>query len=381
MASPNCWSYCSGLSVLIAYGATRANEFDDDVIKWKHFPRYWPFGRGIHRSPVNSLHKSQWRGALMFFFYLRLNKRLSKQSLGWWCETPSCSLWRHYNVTEHRRIRMGWVNVWDIGSWILPLKSMNCRRPCKNSLEIKLNGCRIGHEIFVYGREYSYKEYRSIAVVVWVFICIQILITPLRFLNKPVPKSISKPYLHVQGLSLFEGVYRWLSCIQLWWSVNEQSFNDTQYMWSRRNGLYTLIYRVILHSMFIFFIRYMLAFVYKTILILCIRQYQKWHNNSCTFWTLFDIYDYKMRKNTSMFYILTNSFDSVYKRIAKNCYPDLCNDILCTYQIEMNNSNQVTFCIYELWSVRVNSPSTEYIPTTYFVIVPAITTATTTTYC
>ena len=31
----------------------------DDVIKWKHFPRYWPFGRGIHRSPVNSPHRDQ----------------------------------------------------------------------------------------------------------------------------------------------------------------------------------------------------------------------------------------------------------------------------------------------------------------------------------
>ena len=38
----------------------------DDVIKWKHFPRYWPFVRGIHRSPVNSPHKGQWRRALMF---------------------------------------------------------------------------------------------------------------------------------------------------------------------------------------------------------------------------------------------------------------------------------------------------------------------------
>ena len=38
----------------------------DDVITWKHFPRYWPFVRGIHRSPVNSPHKGQWRGALMF---------------------------------------------------------------------------------------------------------------------------------------------------------------------------------------------------------------------------------------------------------------------------------------------------------------------------
>ena len=38
----------------------------DDVIKWKHFPRYWSFVRGIHRSPVNSPHRGQWRGALIF---------------------------------------------------------------------------------------------------------------------------------------------------------------------------------------------------------------------------------------------------------------------------------------------------------------------------
>ena len=38
----------------------------NDVIKWKHFPRYWPFVRGIHRSPVNSPLKGQWRGALIF---------------------------------------------------------------------------------------------------------------------------------------------------------------------------------------------------------------------------------------------------------------------------------------------------------------------------
>ena len=30
------------------------------------FPRYWPFVRGIHRSPMNSPHQGQWRGALMF---------------------------------------------------------------------------------------------------------------------------------------------------------------------------------------------------------------------------------------------------------------------------------------------------------------------------
>ena len=38
----------------------------DDFIKWKHFTCYWPIVWGIHWSLVNSPHKGQWRGALMF---------------------------------------------------------------------------------------------------------------------------------------------------------------------------------------------------------------------------------------------------------------------------------------------------------------------------
>ena len=38
----------------------------DDVIKRKHFPCYWLCVHGIHQSPVNSPHKGQWCGALMF---------------------------------------------------------------------------------------------------------------------------------------------------------------------------------------------------------------------------------------------------------------------------------------------------------------------------
>ena len=34
------------------------------------------------------------------FFDLRLDKRLSIQSRGWWFETPSCSLWRHCNANR-----------------------------------------------------------------------------------------------------------------------------------------------------------------------------------------------------------------------------------------------------------------------------------------
>ena len=55
------WLLCSQtLLVIHALGS------HDDVMKWKYFPRYWPFVRGIHRSPVNSPHKGQWRGALIF---------------------------------------------------------------------------------------------------------------------------------------------------------------------------------------------------------------------------------------------------------------------------------------------------------------------------
>ena len=42
--------------------AAQVQNKHDDVIKWKRFPCYWPFVRGIHRPP----HKGQWRGALMF---------------------------------------------------------------------------------------------------------------------------------------------------------------------------------------------------------------------------------------------------------------------------------------------------------------------------
>ena len=38
----------------------------DYVIKWTHFPCYWPFVREIHRSTMTCPHKGQWYGALIF---------------------------------------------------------------------------------------------------------------------------------------------------------------------------------------------------------------------------------------------------------------------------------------------------------------------------
>ena len=76
---------------MVSIGSTSLNLYfillvfwrHDDVIKWKNFPRYWPFVRGIHRSPVNSPHKGQWRGALMFsLMYVWINGWVNNREAG-----------------------------------------------------------------------------------------------------------------------------------------------------------------------------------------------------------------------------------------------------------------------------------------------------------
>ena len=57
------------------------------------------------------------------FFDLHLNKRLSKQSWGWWFQTPSWSLWRHCNlclqfhslqcaISAQNRAHFYWITHW-----------------------------------------------------------------------------------------------------------------------------------------------------------------------------------------------------------------------------------------------------------------------------
>ena len=76
----------------------------DDVIKWKLFPRYWPFVREIHRSTVNSPKASDAELCQGVFFDLHLNKRLKKPSRRREFETPSRLLWRHCNVIIYSKI-------------------------------------------------------------------------------------------------------------------------------------------------------------------------------------------------------------------------------------------------------------------------------------
>ena len=51
---------------MFPFGDVIMDRCHDDIIKWKHFLRHWPFVLGIHWSPVNSPHKGQWCRALMF---------------------------------------------------------------------------------------------------------------------------------------------------------------------------------------------------------------------------------------------------------------------------------------------------------------------------
>ena len=57
--------------------------FHDDIIKWKHFPRYWPFFAGNSPAPVNSPHKGQWRGSLIFsLIYAWINDWINNREAG-----------------------------------------------------------------------------------------------------------------------------------------------------------------------------------------------------------------------------------------------------------------------------------------------------------
>ena len=78
----------------------------DDVIKWKHFLRYWALCEG--NPPVNGGFPSQRPVTRSFdvFFVLRLNKLLRKQSRRRWFETPLRSLWFHCNGNEKPGIHL-----------------------------------------------------------------------------------------------------------------------------------------------------------------------------------------------------------------------------------------------------------------------------------
>ena len=129
------WLMIANRAVDIQLSRGGLERIHDDVIKWKHFPRYWSFVRGIHRSPVNSPHKDQWRGVLMFSLICAWTNGL----VNWrrrWFETPWRSLWRHYDVAITSHVRHGVSNNRQIDN------VFNClfRHTTKKTLKLSIIG-------------------------------------------------------------------------------------------------------------------------------------------------------------------------------------------------------------------------------------------------
>ena len=91
----------------------------NDVIKWKHFPHYWPFVWGIHWSPVNSPHKGQWCGTLIF--------SLICARINWWVNNHEAGDLRrhqaHCDVTVMSCV-LKHVWVWGVKSLIRKVSLM-----------------------------------------------------------------------------------------------------------------------------------------------------------------------------------------------------------------------------------------------------------------
>ena len=89
----------------------------DDVMKWKHFfPRNWPFVKGIHRSPVDSLSKGQLRRALMYSL-------MCAWTNGWANNRDARGLRRYrtcYGVIVLGGVKFGWrkLQKWYM-EWLL----------------------------------------------------------------------------------------------------------------------------------------------------------------------------------------------------------------------------------------------------------------------
>ena len=114
---------------------------------WRHqmetFSRYWPFVRGIHRFPVKSPHKGQWRGALIFYLiYVGIN--------GWVNNGEAGDLRRyraHYDVSVMSQqlfvlYRPSWGSdiAGSLSLWYKPRAELAKRITAAGILNVDLSG-------------------------------------------------------------------------------------------------------------------------------------------------------------------------------------------------------------------------------------------------
>ena len=115
------------------------------------FPRNWSFVPGIHQSPVNSPHKGQWRGALMFsLIYVWINDWVNNREAGEWRRFRA-----HYDIIvmfgpDNGIMRKNKVNT-TVSEWLgdtsgkasdaLPLASLSHQQSCYWNKEIPQTYC------------------------------------------------------------------------------------------------------------------------------------------------------------------------------------------------------------------------------------------------
>ena len=98
------WNCLTAKKLIAAIGFARKILEHDDVTKWKHFPRYWPFVRGIHQSPVKSPHKGQcMRHCGSMKHYMEKHQVI---------KLPRQIIWKKAN--RHQDISATWIRIFFI---------------------------------------------------------------------------------------------------------------------------------------------------------------------------------------------------------------------------------------------------------------------------
>ena len=127
----------------------------DDFIKWKHFSRYWTFVCGIH-GPVNSPHRGQLRGALIFSL-IWTKGWVNNRDVG---DLTHC-VHNHVIIMKRHSI---WITVIDVETHRrhLLLKYVNDSRclmkPVFQDANIDKTHCIVKYAVVIHAREkYSRK--------------------------------------------------------------------------------------------------------------------------------------------------------------------------------------------------------------------------------
>ena len=129
---------------------------------WTLFLCYWPFVRGIHRSPMDSPHKGPVTQALMFSL-MSTEANCWTYSRKQWFETP----WRSFDVTviynawhevsSKFRLALNISNMFSLGrrhNWKWPMRSREIWRHTQririNTPRLRQNSCNAADDILIF---------------------------------------------------------------------------------------------------------------------------------------------------------------------------------------------------------------------------------------